>query len=90
MRTMADGIAVGRPGDVTFAQVTALVDEIVTVDEDALSRALLLLLERAKLRRRAGRGGRRWRRCWSTRGGSRRPAVAVLSGGNIDPLLLRQ
>src|SRR5689334_1311476 len=41
MRTLADGIAVGRPGDVTFPQVTALVDEIVTVDDDALSRALL-------------------------------------------------
>ena len=49
MRTIADGIAVGRPGDVTFPQVAALVDEIVTVDEDALSRALLHCLERAKL-----------------------------------------
>src|SRR5215207_7327793 len=36
MRTLADGIAVGRPGDVTFSQVAALVDEIVTVDDDAL------------------------------------------------------
>lgn len=41
MRTMADGIAVGRPGDVTFAQVNALIDEMVTVSEDALSAALL-------------------------------------------------
>ena len=49
MRTLADGIAVGRPGDVTFRQVTALVEEIVTVDDDALSRALLYCLERAKL-----------------------------------------
>ncbi len=39
----------GRPGDVTFPQVAALVDEIVTVGEDALSRALLHCLERAKL-----------------------------------------
>ena len=49
MRTIADGIAVGRPGDVTFAQVAALVDDILTVGEDALSRALLHCLERAKL-----------------------------------------
>ena len=49
MRTVADGIAVGRPGDVTFPQVAALVDEIMTVGEDALSRALLHCLERAKL-----------------------------------------
>ena len=49
MRTIADGIAVGRPGDVTFAQVAAQVDDILTVGEDALSRALLHCLERAKL-----------------------------------------
>ncbi|MGQ0573150.1 MAG: threonine ammonia-lyase [Pseudonocardia sp.] len=87
MRTIADGIAVGRPGDVTFPQVTALVDELVTVSEDDLSRALLHLLERAKLLvEPAGAAGvaallaqpRRWPV----------PAVAVLSGGNVDPLVL--
>jgi len=49
MRTMADGIAVGRPGDVPFALVRDLVDEVVTVGDETLSRALLLCLERAKL-----------------------------------------
>ena len=49
MTTMADGIAVGRPGDVPFALVQALVDGVVTVSEELISRALLLLLERAKL-----------------------------------------
>ena len=49
MKTMADGIAVGRPGDLTFAAVRDHVDEIVTVSEDSLSRALLALVERAKL-----------------------------------------
>lgn len=71
--TMADGIMVGRPGDVPFAIIRDLVDEVVTVSEDQLSSALLLCLERAKLvvepRARA-----RWRRCWrgrrSTRGRS--------------------
>jgi threonine dehydratase len=49
MSTMADGIAIGRPGDVTFPLVRDLVDDVVTVDEEALSRALLHCLERAKL-----------------------------------------
>ncbi|WP_345713894.1 threonine/serine dehydratase, partial [Kineococcus glutinatus] len=49
MSTMADGIAVGRPGDVPFAVVRDLVDDVVTVSEEALSRALVLLLERSKL-----------------------------------------
>jgi threonine dehydratase len=49
MKTMADGIAVGRPGDLTFAAVRDHVDEIVTVSEDSLSRALLALIERAKM-----------------------------------------
>ena len=49
MTTMADGIAVGLPGDITFAAVRDHVDEIVTVSEESLSRALLALLERAKM-----------------------------------------
>jgi threonine dehydratase len=87
MRTIADGIAVGRPGDVTFPQVAALVDDIVTVDEDALSRALLHCLERAKmLVEPAGAAGvaalLEHPRRFAT------PVVAVLSGGNVDPLVL--
>ena len=87
MATMADGIAVGCPGTVTFDHVQAVVDEVVTVSEEALSRALLLCLERAKLVvEPAGVAGvaalleepRRFEA----------PAVAVLSGGNIDPVLL--
>ena len=49
MATMADGIAVGRPGDVPFAVIEKLVDSVETVSEASLSRALLFLLERAKL-----------------------------------------
>jgi threonine dehydratase len=47
--TMADGIKVGRPGEVPFGLVRELVDEIRTVTEDELATALLLCLERAKL-----------------------------------------
>ena len=49
MRTMADGIAVGMPGKLTFAAVRDLVDEVVTVSEDSMSRALVSLLERTKM-----------------------------------------
>ena len=87
MRTIADGIAVGRPGDVTFAQVAALVDDITTVEEDALSRALLHCIERAKLVvEPAGAAGVAALMEHPHRFAT--PAVAVLSGGNIDPLVL--
>ena len=87
MRTVADGIAVGRPGDVTFSQVTALVEEIVTVGEDAIARALLHCLERAKLLVEPAGAVTvaallEFPRRFPT------PAVAILSGGNIDPLVL--
>ena len=87
MATMADGIAVGCPGDLPFALVQDVVDEVVTVSEAAISKALLLCLERAKqVVEPAGAAAvaavlaepRRWEP----------PMVAVLTGGNIDPVLL--
>ncbi|GAA0938993.1 threonine ammonia-lyase [Pseudonocardia zijingensis] len=87
MRTVADGIAVGRPGDVTFPQVAALVDEIVTVSEEAISRALLHCLERAKLLVEPA-GAAAVAALMEEPGRFATPAVAVLSGGNIDPLVL--
>ncbi|NYE35458.1 threonine dehydratase [Nocardioides cavernae] len=87
MSTMADGIAVGRPGDITFAAVRDHVDEIVTVSEESLSRALLALVERAKqVVEPAGAAAVAAMLDHPT--GFDTPAVAVLSGGNIDPLLL--
>ncbi|SHG54956.1 threonine ammonia-lyase [Streptoalloteichus hindustanus] len=86
-RTMADGIAVREPGPVTYAHVSALVDEIVTVDEESLSRALLLCLERAKLV--VEPAGVAAAAAFSRYPGRfPAPVVAVLSGGNVDPLLL--
>jgi threonine dehydratase len=87
MATMADGIAVGCPGDVTFRHVRDLVDRVVTVDDDALSRALLLSLERAKLVvEPAGAAG--LAAVMEDPTAFVPPVVVVLSGGNIDPLLL--
>jgi threonine dehydratase len=87
MRTIADGIAVGRPGDVTYPQVDALVDEVLTVSEDALSRALLLLLERAKMLVEPA-GAAAVAALMEHPDRFPTPAVAVLSGGNVDPLVL--
>ncbi len=93
MATMADGIAVGRPGDVPFASIATHVDEMLTVSEESMSQALLLLLERAKqVVEPGGAAGvaalleHRDRADLFCNG----PVVAVLSGGNIDPLLLMQ
>jgi threonine dehydratase len=87
MATMADGIAVGRPGEVTFRQVTALVDDMVTVDDDALARALLHCLERAKLLVEPA-GAAAVAALLEDPGRYATPVVAVLSGGNVDPVVL--
>ena len=87
LATIADGISVARCSDLTLSLVQKFVDDIVTVDEEEISQAMLLLVERAHavvepsgaaplaaiLNGRIPGGG---------------PAVAVLSGGNVDPLLL--
>jgi threonine dehydratase len=87
MSTMADGIAVGCPGSVPLALVRDLVDEIVTVSEESLSRALLLCLERAKLVvEPAGAAG--VAALLDDPSAFEPPVAVVLSGGNIDPLLL--
>lgn len=87
MSTMADGIAVGLPGDVTFAMVRDLVDDVVTVSEESLSQALLSLVERAKMVVEPA-GAAAVAALLDDPAAFRTPAVAVLSGGNIDPLLL--
>ncbi|HEU4700676.1 MAG TPA: threonine ammonia-lyase [Gemmatimonadales bacterium] len=89
--TIADGIAVKRVGDRTFPIVERLVDDIVTVDEEAIATAVHLLLERRKvLAEGAGAtplaallGG-----ALPLRADDR--VVLVLSGGNIDPNLVER
>ena len=85
--TMADGIAVGRPGDVPFSIIHDTGTPVITVDEESISRALLLLLERNKLVvEPAGAVG--VAALMSAPHAFEPPIVAVLSGGNVDPLLL--
>lgn len=87
MSTMADGIAVGKPGDVPFQIIQQHVDEIKTVSEASLARALLLTLERSKLQVEAG-GIAAVAAILDDPDSFEGPVVASLSGGNIDPLLL--
>lgn len=89
MSTMADGIAVALPGAIPFAHVQAYVDSVRTVSEEALSRALLLCMERAKLMvEPAGAAAVAALLTSTPELGLHGPVCAVLSGGNIDPLLL--
>ncbi|HWM74914.1 MAG TPA: pyridoxal-phosphate dependent enzyme, partial [Nocardioides sp.] len=87
MNTMADGIAVGMPGEVTFAAVREYVDDVVTVSEESMSRALLALIERAKMVVEPA-GAAAVAALLDAPTAYQTPVVAVLSGGNIDPLLL--
>ncbi|MER7048817.1 threonine ammonia-lyase [Streptomyces jumonjinensis] len=89
LATMADGIKVGRPGDLPFAIIADLFDDVRTVSEDALSSALLLCLERAKLVVEPA-GAAPVAALLSEPHGIAGPVVAVLSGGNVDPLLMQR
>lgn len=87
MSTMADGIAVGRPGDIPFAIVQEHVDEIVTVSEDQLSYAALSVLERAKMVVEPA-GAAATAAVMADPTHFEPPVAVVLSGGNVDSLLL--
>ncbi|MBO0677594.1 threonine ammonia-lyase [Mycolicibacterium sp. S2-37] len=89
MQTMADGIAVALPGAVPYAHVAAFAHSVRTVSEEALSRALLLCMERAKLIvEPAGAAAVAALMTQAHDLDLRGPVCAVLSGGNIDPLVL--
>jgi threonine dehydratase len=85
--TIADGIAVRELGDIPAAILDKLADQTVTVSEPGLSRALLLCLERAKQVVEPA-GAAAVGAVLEHPGEFEPPLVAVLSGGNIDPLLL--
>lgn len=85
--TIADGIAVKRPGDLTFPIVQRYVDEVVEVSEAEISHAIIALLERSKLLVEGGGAvGLAALLSGRVRGGN---VVCVLSGGNIDTRLLQ-
>jgi threonine dehydratase len=87
--TIAEGIAVKHPGELTSALLADLLDEVVTVTDEEISEAIVLLMERAKLVVE-GAGAASVAALLAGRVPGEGPAVAILSGGNIDPTLLIQ
>ena len=85
--TIADGIFVKHPGELTMSMLDSLLDDMVHVADEEITEAILLLLERSKLVVE-GAGAVARRGSPRDEGRRRGPAVAVLSGGNIDPTLL--
>jgi threonine dehydratase len=87
LSTIADGLAAKRSGDLTFEHVRSLVDDVVTVSEEEIAEGLLLMTERARLlvepAAAVGVAATMTKRSAITF-----PAVVIVSGGNIDPLLL--
>ena len=88
-RTIADGIAVGLPGKIPFDLIKKNIDKVVTVSDDEIAKAIVLLLERAKLVVEPA-GAATVAALMSGAVKPKGKTVVVLSGGNIDPLLLQK
>ena len=83
--TIADGIAVKTPGDITYSLCRDYLDDIVMVDEDDIARSILYLLEKCKIvSEGAGAAGVAAMLAGKVQLLCDRPTVALLSGGNID------
>ena len=89
--TIADGIAVKRPGDLTLALIDRWVDDVVAVEEDEVAEAMVFLMERAKLvvegAGAVGVAALLSGRLTASEAGT---TVVVLSGGNVDAGLLAE
>jgi threonine dehydratase len=85
VNTICDGIAIKRPGELTRPLVERYVDEIVTVSDDEVAQAMILLLERSKLVvEGAGAVGVAALRAGKIEPAAEGDTCAVLSGGNVD------
>jgi threonine dehydratase len=85
--TIADGIAVKHPGELTAAILQDLLDDVVVVDDEEISEAIVLLLERSKLVAE-GAGAAPVAAILAGRVGGEGPACAVIAGGNVDATTL--
>jgi threonine dehydratase len=88
-RTIADGIAVGRPGKIPFDLIKANLDKVVTVSDDEIAKAIVVLLERSKQVVEPA-GAVAIAALMSGAVKVKGTTVAILSGGNIDPLLMQK
>jgi threonine dehydratase len=84
--TIADGIAVKHPGELTMSILERLLDDLVHVDDDSIAEAITLLLERSKLVVEGAGAASVAALLSGDAGGD--DVCALLSGGNIDPTLL--
>ncbi|MBT8251992.1 MAG: threonine ammonia-lyase [Nitrosopumilus sp.] len=88
-RTIADGISVKVPGQLTFGIVKELIDEIVLVDDTEITKAMFLLMERMKFVVEPA-GAVSLAYLISKKPSPGKKVVAVLAGGNVDMYLLGQ
>jgi threonine dehydratase len=89
-RTLADGIAVRRVGELNYALCRSYVDEIVTVDDNAIAGAVLYLLENEKVVAEGAGAAPVAALLGGQIKGGRGTVVAVVSGGNIDVNLIER
>ena len=87
--TIADGIAVKEPGEITMEILGETLDEIVVVEDEQIAEAIVLLAERTKLVVE-GAGAVGVAAIIGGLAGGSGPALALLSGGNIDASLMVQ
>jgi len=87
--TIADGIAVAKPGKIPFDLISENVDEVITVTEDEMAKAMVIVMEKSKLVVEAG-GAVGVAAILAKKVNLTGTTAVILSGGNIDPLLLQR
>jgi len=87
--TIADGIAVAKPGKIPFDLIEEYVDKVVTVSEDEIAKAMVLVMEKSKMVVEAG-GVVGVAAVLAKKVKLKGTTAIILSGGNIDPLLLQR
>ena len=86
-KTIADGIAVKKPGELTFSLCQQYIDEVVTVDDDEIAQAILFLMEKGKMVAE-GAGAVSVAAIMNRKFDVSGKVAAVISGGNIDVTML--
>ncbi|MDP9728224.1 threonine ammonia-lyase [Alicyclobacillus sp. TC] len=86
--TIADGIAVKRPGNLTFALAQQWIDDVLTVEEEEISRTMVMLLERCKLVTEGAAASAMAAALYHKIPENLGNVVIVLSGGNVDVTIL--
>ncbi|HBI63984.1 MAG TPA: threonine ammonia-lyase [Clostridiales bacterium] len=86
-KTIADGIAVKQPGELTFELCRKYLDEVVTVDDDEIAQAILFLMEKGKMVAE-GAGAAPVAAIMNRKLDCRGKIAAVISGGNIDVTMI--